>query len=794
APVVSTDSVVHTLIGYDSFGNKMVYADDTNNWRYLDGSLALEPALTTEALDTSRTFNDAGWTKLPTGSVTINGAQFHISNYSTVDNFVDAINSNSQAGVTLSYSEMTDKWTFTPLHQGQEFTMSETPANSSSVGFFTANNFLVDKDGKIEVKEEVAKILFKHLFNPQDPTELNFRWMAVDAQTYDQVLPTFISKREVIDCMETLNLSASAKQAFEKEKPTGTITINNYTSNDISSYDSLQQLVEEINSSEAANATISYDPVNDRFTLVSKSAAAALTTSETYSSSNGAVVSGYFLDEADAFGKIDGTAIGKVDGVITSGRIRGRSAGLAIGNVESAVVTGELIGYIEGKFDGEGIFSGDVKKYNGYIKGDVSALDGVTDVLSPTNNAWIDGTIKGSALGILNGTMVGFLDTSTNLNGVAGAEFGDFRVNGHIYNGYAQADTGSGGIYGEIMGDAGIFNATNIIAGVGLAPVTITGPGTIQGAVGGDYISTLGRQGSRQIFGDANSLVVAGNVAIPLDNTATLNNVTVNGAVMGTLNGTGTGTLYTLTGGVWVAGTYGTHTFSSVGTQALVGPGATFTGNITGVAQGNITLGSTGTITNGVVTGIQHSVTDMTTDVDGNGVADALITINSPGRLIGDFEGQIHDIYGEIYQDEDGTTADADWVSAMVNVSGWAYAYFDSIAAGAGGYFTGTLDGEAHGEIWGLVKHAAVVAQHFEGIGYTAFDHGNIKFEGTFTGRANDADDHDLPDAISNIIENLAQTGAIINGIVDGLLDVRSANQYFTGACSGIITATAAGA
>ncbi|MBU1487455.1 flagellar hook-basal body complex protein, partial [bacterium] len=97
-------------------------------------------------------------------------------------------------------------------------------------------------------------------------------------------------------------------------------------------------------------------------------------------------------------------------------------------------------------------------------------------------------------------------------------------------------------------------------------------------------------------------------------------------------------------------------------------------------------------------------------------------------------------------------------------------------------------------EIWGLVKHAAVVAQHFEGIGYTAFDHGNIKFSGVFTGRANDANDHDLTDSISNIIEGLATNGAVINGIVDGLLDVSGANQYFNGACSGTISATAAGA
>ncbi|MBU1967526.1 hypothetical protein KKH50_04555, partial [Patescibacteria group bacterium] len=288
-------------------------------------------------------------------------------------------------------------------------------------------------------------------------------------------------------------------------------------------------------------------------------------------------------------------------------------------------------------FDGEGMAAGDIKEFNGYLKGDVTTLGGDTNIVTPDTNAWIDGTVDGTSQGALTGAMVGYVDSTMSPGVVADVVNGDFKIDGHIV-GFAQADTQQDGIYGSIVGDAGISNPA-LVSGVPttLAPVTITGPGKIQGSVGVDFTTTGG--GAESI----EDLLTGG--ALTLDNTAALDNVTVKGAVIGTLTGNVTGELYqwNVSSSSWdyQGQVYGSNVNGIVG--ALVG---TFVGDLTGCAQGDIIMDDTSTIT-GVVVGI----TDTGIDHDSNGIMDAYINIDSEGSLIGDFEGQI-DIYGKIFGHE----------------------------------------------------------------------------------------------------------------------------------------------
>ncbi|MBU1967573.1 hypothetical protein KKH50_04795, partial [Patescibacteria group bacterium] len=404
--------------------------------------------------------------------------------------------------------------------------------------------------------------------------------------------------------------------------------------------------------------------------MAAASALDDLVISETGDSLMGAKIdtgtmTGRVQDYFDGFGTLhNGSVIGTVDGRITGATIDGTTTGIIVGAAgtsqtsgttpegeRTATATGEIIGHLEGSFDGEGMAYGEIKQFNGYLKGDVFTTvsteieaDNVSgsNIVTPTTNAWIDGTVDGTSQGKMTGNMVGYVDSTeapTIGNGVGNVVNGDFKIDGHTV-GFAEADSQKG-IYGSIVGDAGI-SVYNAAADPTVDAVTITGPGRIQGAVGGDWDT-----GAPIGFIRVEEMIANnwGAATIQADDTATLDNVTVEGAVLGTLSGNATGELYewdpVALSWNYSGQVYGMNVDNITG--ALVG---TFVGDITGTAQGDITLDDSSTVI-GVVAGID----DISVDHDSNNILDAYITIDPEGSLIGDFEGQI-DIYGEIFADE----------------------------------------------------------------------------------------------------------------------------------------------
>ncbi|MBU0568926.1 flagellar hook-basal body complex protein, partial [bacterium] len=610
------------------------------------------------------------------------------------------------------------------------------------------------------------------------------------------------------------NTSSTEAKDITLDDAAGTVTVNGqqfYLSN-YADLDSLMGAIET-----ATGVDVNY--ANGVLSLSAPTALDALKISETgdslmgvkintdFEDADGNTTAGLIQDYFDGSGEINqGNVIGTIDGRVVGGTVNGTSTGIMKGIVgfpqqsgPTATATGEIIGNLQGLFDGEGMATGEIKIFNGYLKGDVGALDNDTDVGStPTTNAWIDGTISGSSIGSMAGAMTGYLDTTLapsgcHTLGTADTFYGDFKVKGHTV-GFAQVNTDK--VYGEIIGDAGaIFDVDN--ESITSAANTIKGPGKIQGSIGGVYSApTGGPTGARTIQNLLdNSVSIA--TANSTGNKATLDNVTVEGAVMGKLTGSGTGELYDWTGTAWNLAAQGSI---SVGGSEGIFIG-TFTGDITGIAQGDILMDDTSKIT-GMVTGLYPNGIDH----DGNGVADAYINIDSEGSLKGDFEGQV-DIYGEIYGAQMSSvllspTGNPDWIRADVTVTGWAEARLY-------GDLEGTLDGEAHGVINGLIKHAAIDAQHFIGNGATMsapdtgtdhnrtdeFSHLNIKFKGEAIGHIGTAIDttggvgdiqFSTDSRIDDIIAELAASGAYINGTVKGFLDVGdNTGQYLLGVASG---------
>ncbi len=87
-------------------------------------------------IDTKKTFADAGFSSaIKDGTVTINGVSFSIdADQTTVDEFLNQVNSNSDAGVTMSYDSGTDKFTITSKDKGSDASIKL----SDTTDFFTA--------------------------------------------------------------------------------------------------------------------------------------------------------------------------------------------------------------------------------------------------------------------------------------------------------------------------------------------------------------------------------------------------------------------------------------------------------------------------------------------------------------------------------------------------------------------------------------------------------------------------------------------------------------------------------
>ncbi|MDI6704453.1 MAG: flagellar hook-basal body complex protein, partial [bacterium] len=370
APAVSTEEVVTTNFGYDSDG-VYVYQDEHKNWRYRDGRLAVKPDTVRNELDTSKSFKDAGWDRVPDGTVTINGAVFNLDDYETVDDFISAVNDSTEANVTMSYDPIRDKWTIKNDLPGVPLELSDNP---KTVSFFEEANIIT---GKIEPKE--IRIEFMHLLDPQNQDKRYYRFTPVDAKTGEAITPQVMSKEEIITGSGTLDLSQTPVKAFlvDNPEPTSTITINDYTSRPLSEYASLEALFTEINNSEKANAIISYDAKKDRVTIRSKVPGVDLRVSETEKPERtGVDIKGQFLDEVDAYGKMDGKLVGKVEGTVrNNGEVTGVTIGKIYAKEAKGKIEGHFIGDVDGNVEGRGMYSGDAVFFKGKIKGVIAEKD-----------------------------------------------------------------------------------------------------------------------------------------------------------------------------------------------------------------------------------------------------------------------------------------------------------------------------------------------------------------------------------------------------------------------------------
>lgn len=90
-------------------------------------------------LDTSGSWEDAGFDVTPDGTVTINGVTFTLSDYTSVDDFMDAVNDNESANANIYYDSARDRFVIEST-TSDNLVLSETGSN----GFLTEANIAAD--------------------------------------------------------------------------------------------------------------------------------------------------------------------------------------------------------------------------------------------------------------------------------------------------------------------------------------------------------------------------------------------------------------------------------------------------------------------------------------------------------------------------------------------------------------------------------------------------------------------------------------------------------------------------
>ena len=181
-------------------------------------------------LDLTESFADSGFETEPTGTVTINGKTFDLANYTTVKQFLTAVNNDTDAGVNIYYDSTTDKFVLeNDDPTATELTVSES-AGSSGTGFFTAINMETGTYGS----------------GPSDLTP-----QASGLQT------------DVL--LYKLNFDSQLD-----ESNTGSFKINGITINWDAGEDTLNEIINRINVSEAG-VTAFYDDSLDKVMITSNS-------------------------------------------------------------------------------------------------------------------------------------------------------------------------------------------------------------------------------------------------------------------------------------------------------------------------------------------------------------------------------------------------------------------------------------------------------------------------------------------------------------------------------------------
>lgn len=189
----------------------------------------------TGIIDTTKSFANAGFANAPDGTITINGQTFTLSDYSTVQAFMDAVNNDGTANANIYYDKYEDKIYIEQKSTGTDLSISETGTNP----FFTQvkiTSGTYNANGSTGIQSDVilSKANFDTTLTNTTSGSFNINGIAIAYNTTTDTLDTVLSRINISTANVTAFYDNSLDKVIIKSKSTGstdTITVADVSGN-----------------------------------------------------------------------------------------------------------------------------------------------------------------------------------------------------------------------------------------------------------------------------------------------------------------------------------------------------------------------------------------------------------------------------------------------------------------------------------------------------------------------------------------------------------------------------------
>lgn len=189
----------------------------------------------TGIIDTTKSFANAGFANAPDGTTTINGQTFTLSDYSTVQAFMDAVNNDVTANANIYYDKIEDKFYIEQKSTGTDLVISEAGTNpfftqaKITSGTYTGN-------GSTGIQSDVilSKANFDTTLTNTTSGSFNINGITITYNTTTDTLDTVLSRINSSTANVTAFYDNSLDKVIIKSKNTGstdTITVADVSGN-----------------------------------------------------------------------------------------------------------------------------------------------------------------------------------------------------------------------------------------------------------------------------------------------------------------------------------------------------------------------------------------------------------------------------------------------------------------------------------------------------------------------------------------------------------------------------------
>ncbi len=230
-------------------------------------------------IDVSKSFADAGFASTPDGTVTINGQTFTLSDYSTVQAFLNAVNNDVTANANIYYNKNENTFTFEQKSGGTDLVISETGTNPFlTQSKITAGTYSGNGSTGIQSDVLLSKANFDTTLTGTTSGSFKINGVTITYNTDTDTLDNVISRINSSTANVNAFYDSSLDKVILKSKTTGstdTITLSDVSGN----------LMSVLKLSDAT-ATVGTDA---KFTINSSSAGDEITKNTNTFTTNGIV-------------------------------------------------------------------------------------------------------------------------------------------------------------------------------------------------------------------------------------------------------------------------------------------------------------------------------------------------------------------------------------------------------------------------------------------------------------------------------------------------------------------------